>query len=177
MININRFSKFILFIACLSGSLWLGSYMTRLFVTYRIFEETDFILRPYYNTGNLSEVLLTLLPAFTSTFVLYIIFFLFFIIFLIFSKINLKQNGWLFIITILVLVTSPFEAYLMSIDYKIISLVGNESFNPNDVIELIKERFKVFSSFPVIEIFCYFAIIFLLIFKPLTKNNLSVHEN
>jgi len=177
MKNLSKFSKFLLVITCLSGSLWLGSYMTTLFVTYRLFEETDFILKPYYNTANLSEVLLTLLPAFTSTFVLYIIFFLFFILFLVFSKLNLKQNGWLFIITLLVLVTFPLEAYLMNIDYKIISLVNSESFNPNNVIELIKERFIVFNSFPVIEIFCYFAIIFLLIFKPLTKKVMPVNEN
>ncbi len=168
---------FLLFITCLSGSLWLGSYMTRLFVTYRLFEDTDFILKPYYHSGNLSEVLLTLLPAFTSTLILYIIFFIFFIFFLIFSKLNFKQNGWLFIITLLVFVTFPFEAYLMNIDYKIVSLVNKESFNPTEVIELIIERFKVFSSFPVIEIFCYFAIIFLLIFKPLTKKIQQANEN
>ncbi len=177
MKNLSKFSNILMFITCLSGSLWMGSYMTRLFITYRLFEDTDLILRPYYNTGNLSEVILTLLPAFTSTFILYIIFFFSFIFFAAFSKLNLKQNGWLFIITILILVTFPFEAYLMNIDYKIISLINSESFNPNDVVDLIIKRFKIFSSFPVIEIFCYFAIIFLLIFKPLTKKVLPVNEN
>ena len=151
--------------------------MTRLFVTYRLFEDTDFILKPYYNTANLSEVLLTLLPAFTSAFILYIIFFFFFGFFLVSSKIKLKLNGWLFIITILILVTAPFEVYLMTIDWDIISRLRSESFNPNDIIGLIKDRFKIFSSFPVIEIFCYFAIVFLLIFKPLTKEALPVNEN
>jgi len=177
MNNLNRVSKILLFVTCLSGALWLGSYMTRLFVMYRLFEDTDFILKPYYNTANLSEVLLTLLPAFTSTFILYIIFFLFFILFLVSSKIKLKLNGWLFIITILILVTAPFEVYLMTIDWDIISRLRSESFNPNDIIGLIKDRFKIFSSFPVIEIFCYFAIVFLLIFKPLTKEALRVNEN
>lgn len=177
MNNLNRFSKFLLFITCLSGALWLGSYVTRLFITYRFFEDTGFVLKAYYNTGNLNEILITLLPLFTSTFVLYIVFFIFFISFLISSKINLKNNGWLFLITILVLVTFPFEAYLMTIDLEIISSVYSESFNPNDIIELIKDRFKIFSSFPVIEIFCYFAIVFLFIFKPLSKEKLSINEN
>jgi hypothetical protein len=151
--------------------------MTRLFITYRLFEDTDFILKPYYNTTNLSEVMLTLLPAFTSTLILYSIFFISFVLFIAATKPNLKQNGWLFIITLLVLVTFPFEAYLMNIDYKIVALINYDSFNPNDVVELIKYRFKIFSSFPVIEIFCYFAVIFLIIFKPLTKKALQVNED
>jgi fucose permease len=65
----------------------------------------------------------------------------------------------------------------MTIDWDIISRLRSESFNPNDIIGLIKDRFKIFSSFPVIEIFCYFAIVFLLIFKPLTKEALRVNEN
>lgn len=177
MKNLSKFSRLLLFIACLSGSLWLGSYMTRLFITYRLFEDTDFILKPYYNTTNLSEVLLTLFPAFMSTLILYSIFVIFFVLFLIVTKPNLKQNGWLFIITLLVLVTFPFEVYLMNIDYKIILLINSDSFNPNEVIELIKDRFKVFSSFPVIEIFCYFAVIFLIIFRPLTKTIFQVNED
>lgn len=177
MKNLNKFQAFLLFITCLSGSLWLGSYMTRLFVSYRLFEDTDFILKPIYNETNLNEVLLTLLPAVTTTFVLYLIFILFFILFLFFSKIRFKQNGWFFIITLLVLVTLPFEVYLMSIDYKIISQIMSESFKSSEIIDLIIERFKVFSSFPVIEIFCYFSIIFLLIFKPLTKIAVNKNEN
>jgi hypothetical protein len=173
MNNLNGFSKFILFITCLSGSLWLGSYVTRLSTAYSLFEETDFILKPYYNNGNLSEVFITLLPVYTTTFISYIIFFLFFIIFLMISRISLKQNGWFFITTVLIIATFPFEAYLMTIDWKILSLIKSESFNPDDIVNLIKDRFNIFSSFPVIEIFSYFAIIFLIIFKPLTKETIS----
>lgn len=171
MKNPGRFSRFLIFLTCLTGSLWLGSYLTRLFVTYSLFEDTGFILKPVYNIENLLPVLSSILPVFTTTFILYIVFFISFIFFLIISKPKLKQNGWLFIITVLILVTFPFEAYLMNIDYKIISQINDGFFNPGEVVELLKNRFKVFSSFPIIEIFCYFAIIFLLIFKPLTKKN------
>lgn len=177
MNKLNRVSKILLFVSCLSGALWLGSYTARLFITYRLFENTELILKSYYTSSNLSEVLLTLLPAFTSTLILYIVFILLFVSFLISSGISLKKNGWLFMITVLILVTAPFEVYLMTIDFNIISQVNSESFNPEDIINLIIKRFKVFGSFPVIEIFCYFAIVFLLIFKPLTKETLPVNEN
>ncbi len=169
MKNLSRSSLFILFLACLSGSLWLGSYVVKLFVSYRLFEETGFVLRGYLNESNLSEIFKIMLPLFLTSFVLYMIFIITFILFVFVSGLKFKKNGWLFIITLLVIITFPFEAYLMNIDYKIIWLISNDYFNSSEVIELITKRFKIFSSFSVIEVFCYFAIIFLLIFKPLTK--------
>jgi len=111
-----------------------------------------------------------MVPAYWLTLISYIIFFIFFILFLTTAKLNLRNNGWLFIITLLVLLTFPFEAYLMSIDFKTITLLTGNSINPEELLDLIIKRFKFFNSFPVIEIFCYFAVIFLIIFQPLTKN-------
>lgn len=170
MKNLNKFSRYLFFIICLSGAIWLGSYITRLSVTYRLFDSNDFVLKDYINTQSLNNILNILLPAYLFTFISYIIFFVFFILFLSTSKLSLKNNGWLFIISVVVLLTFPFEAYLMTIDYNIISLLTGSSFNAGEVLTLIIKRFKVLSSFPVIEIFCYFAIISLLIFQPLTKN-------
>ncbi len=141
-----------------------------------MFEETGFVLKQYLTAQNLPGVLTTLYPAFVTTFVLYIIFIISFVLFLIFCKMSLKQNGWLFIITILVLITFPFEVYLMTIDYKIIlALPGN--FDPKYIISLIVERFKVFNSFSIIEIISYFAMIYLAIFQPLTSNKKLNNEN
>jgi len=170
---LSRSSLFILFVVCLSGSLWLGSYVVKLFVSYSLFEETGFVLRGYLNESNLSEVLKTMLPLFITSFVLYLIFFVSFILFVFISGLKLKKNGWLFIITLLVIITFPFEAYLMNIDYEIIGLISNDYFNSSEAIDLIIKRFKIFNSFSVIEVFCYVSIIFLLIFKPLTKIELN----
>lgn len=155
---------------CLSGAVWLGSYITRLFVTYRLFQEDSFILKPYINLQNLDEIFITLQPAFITSLILYTIFFLSFIVFLSTAKIKLKHNGWLFIITVIIFFTFPFEAYLMNIDYKIVMLLSSRSYNSDEILNLIIERFKIFGSFPLVEIFCYFGIIFLFIFQPLTKN-------
>ncbi len=170
MKNLNKFSRYLLYISCLSGAVWLGSYITRLFVTYRLFQPNDFVLKNYISVQGLGDILYTLLPAFLVTFIFYIIFFVFFILFLSTAKLSMRNNGWLLIITVIILLTFPFEAYLMSIDYNIVALLTGNSFNSSEVLNLIIKRFKVFSSFPVIEIFCYFAVIFLIIFQPLTKN-------
>jgi len=169
MKNLNKFSSYTLYITCLLGAVWLGSYITRLFVTYRLFQEKDFVLKDYVTPQNLDGILSTLLPAFWITLASYLVFFIFFILFLVTAKLSLKNNGWLFIITVIIFLTFPFEAYLMSIDYKVVGLLTSDAFNSAEVLNFIIERFKVFSSFPVIEIFCYFAVIYLIIFQPLTK--------
>jgi hypothetical protein len=170
MKNLNKFSKYILYIMCISGAVWLGSYITRLFVTYHIFQGNDFILREYITQQNLNEIFFTLKPAFLTSLILYTVFFVSFIVFLSTAKIKLKHNGWFFITTIIIFFTFPFEAYLMNIDYKIVMLLSGNGYNRSKILNLIIERFKVFGSFPLVEIFCYFAIIFLIIFQPLTKN-------
>lgn len=170
MKNLNKFSRYLFYITCLSGAIWLGSYITRLSVTYRLFQENSFVLKDYITPQSLSNILYTLLPAYWLTFICYIVFLVFFVSFLTTSKLSLRNNGWMFIITVVVLLTFPFEAYLMSIDFNIVTLLTNNPFNSSEVLNLIIKRFKAFSSFPIIEIFCYFAVIFLIIFQPLTKN-------
>jgi hypothetical protein len=169
MKNLKTLPKILLFLAVLSGALWVGSYFTRLVVSYQIFESTDYSLRSYVNDQNLTGILKSFEPAIISTLALYLIFILSYISFIITSKMSFKFNGWLFIITILVLLTMPFEVYLCSIDYKMIVMINSVNFDPKEILGLMIERFKIFGSFPVIEIFCYGAIVYFLLFRPLTK--------
>ncbi len=167
MKNINLFSKIFLYLSLLSGGLWMGSYFTRMITYYQLFRENQLELKPLFNNINLREILTVINGAAISTIILYSVFIISFLIFITSSKVSLKQNGWLFITTILILVTMPFELYLMNFDLKIVNTVNSGNFDPLAVINLIVERFKVLSSFPVIELFCYFAIIYFISFKPL----------
>jgi hypothetical protein len=167
----NKFSSTFLSIASVSGIFWMGSYLLRMILTYQIFDETTSVLKPYLNNSNLNGILFTLNPAVITTFVLFITFIVFFVLFLLTAKINLKKNGWLFIIVILVIITAPFEIYLMTIDYKIFTLVYNGSFNTGEIITLLMKRLKDLSSFSLIELFCYCTIVFLTIFQPLKQEN------
>lgn len=169
MENLKTSSRIILFLTILTGALWMGSYFTRLMTSYQIFEGNNFALRDYLTGGNLPAVLRSFQPAIITTFVLYILFILFFISFLVTSGIKIKNNGWYFIIIVLILITTPLEIYLMTIDYRLISLLGTPGFDFSSAVELIIKRFRIFSSFPVIEILCYCSAIYFIIFKPLTK--------
>lgn len=169
--KINKFiNKVVLYGLISSGLLWLGSYITRILLTFQLFEETDFQLKSYINQSNLSAVFTTINPAVTLNLFLFPLFLIFFSLYVVTSKLKLKENGWLFISLVIIVLTAPFEAYLLTIDYKIVTTVFyNPNFDSNFVLNLNIERIKLFSSFPIIEILCYFAVIYLFTFKPLTK--------
>lgn len=161
-------SKTLASLSVLSGALWLGAYTERLFVTFMMFKEEGLILKDYINESNLTGILTTISPSIALSFIFYVIFVTSFTLFLITSKIKLKQNGWLFIITLLVFVTLPFEAYLMSFDYKMILEILSGNFNSSYLLGLIIDRFRLLSGFPIIIIITYVTIPFFIVLKPFT---------
>lgn len=173
MKKISKISASFLTLASLACILWMGSYFTRLIISYQLFNETITSRKDYLNPQNLDAVLQTINPAVITPFVLFIIFLAAYFIFLFTSKLNLRKNGWLFIITVLILITAPFEIYLMTIDYRIFSYVNSGIFNAQDVLNLIMKRLTILSSFPLIELLCYCAIVFLAVFKPMTREEVK----
>ena len=169
MKTLNKTSKLFAFLALAACSIWIGAYLSRQFISYQLFEAHDLSLKSYINPINISGILTTMLPSVTTSFVAYIAFIVFFMFFLVISRINLRNNGWLFIIAVVILITFPFEVYLMTIDYKLILQLNSGVFDSNYLVELIRKRIQVLSSFPLIEVFCYLSFYFFLIFRPLTK--------
>ena len=156
------------YIALTSGSLWFGAYVSRLLITYQMFEETEFVLNNYINSTNLPAIIQTTFPLVNLTFYSYILMIISFTLFLIFSKLKLKKNGWLLIVSLIIYLTLPFESLLLLIDYKLIVLFLNQQFNSEKVLVYIIERMSNLNSFPIILVFSYLAIPFFLVFKPFT---------
>jgi hypothetical protein len=162
-------NKIFAFFAVLSGSIWLGAYAERMIISYQLFD-IDLNVMPYVNQQNLSGILVTITPSVYITFILYIFFIFSFTIFLFSSKIGLRENGWLFIIAVIIYLTLPFEAYLLTIDYKIISALNySDVIDAKYVISLFKDRFTDLSSFPIIIFLSYWSLIYFLFFKPFTN--------
>lgn len=172
MKNQSFFTKLFASISLTAAAVWIGSYLVKIFLIYNLFEPVDLALKERYLQADLNNVLFILLPAFLTAFIAYIIFVIAFIVFLTLSKLGLKHNGWLFIAVLIVLITFPFELYLMLTDYKIINLLLLESLNSDAILKLIRDRITTLSSFPIIALLSYISVLFLIIFKPLTiKNN------
>ena len=109
-------------------------------------------------------------PAVLTTGILYGIFIVSFLLFLVSSGISLKQNGWLFISAVIIFVTMPFEIYLMSIDYKIFTIVDTGVFNAGPILSMYVKRLNVLGSFTIVEILSYFSVIYFVIFQPLKRH-------
>lgn len=174
MKNLTLISKIFLTIALASGALWLGSYTTKLFALYNLFEldqSNILILKTNLTNVDLKPVLFEFLPVLSLSLVSYVVFLAFSIMFLLFSKISLKNNGWLFISLMIVIICLPFEIVLSLKDFKIINMILNNSDNVNEMIEIIKSRITIFSSFPIVSLILHYSIFFLFVFKPLTKKN------
>lgn len=171
MANLSLVSKIFLFLAILFFSLFLGGYAARQMIVYQLFEPDGLSFKSIYDNQNLIVVLPTIMPAIIMNLVTYGMFLISFIVFILTSKIKVKYEGWLFAIILIIVVTAPFEIYLGTIDLKIVSLILSNIVDVNQISELIKERLNVFSSFPLIKVFSFAAIIFLFLFQPLRKKN------
>lgn len=170
MQNLNKISKSILFLAITSFVLFTGSYLSKLLMISQFFDAETMELKPIFVNNDLTMALQTLLPIFTAVLTFYIAFLLFYILFIVMTKINLREYGWLFIITIILVVTTPFELYLIfKYDWIIIKQLLGMNFDSNYLIELIKNRIIALGPFPLVLLFSNFLVIFLSIFQPLQK--------
>lgn len=166
----NLTSKIVLSLTLSAFSVWLGSYVARQLLVYQLFEPQNLDLKSFYNPQNLAGALETILPMLVTNLISYSIFLVLFIVFIFTSKIKIKNEGWLFIILMIVIITAPFELYLSYIDLKVVRLLYQTSFEPNVAVDMLRKRITVLSSFPSIEVFSYVAAIFIMVFKPLRKN-------
>lgn len=167
MKKLSNLSKIFLFLAVLCAVIWVGSTLTRQLITYQLFDGPELNFKSYVTEQNLHGIYETILPAITTTFISYCGFIISFVLFLVTSKINLKQFGWLFIIMTIVFILMPFEIYLMTIDFKMITLLNSGRFDTNMITYLILSRFKDLGSVTIIEVLCYLAFVYFILFKPL----------
>lgn len=171
MKNTSTFSKIFAVLSLISAAIWVGSYLSRLFLVYQLFEGPDLIVKGFINNNNVTGILFSILPSIVVHFVSFIVMLISTVIFYLTSKISLRFNGWLFIILIAILITAPFEIYLMSIDYKVIMMINSGSFDSNTIIILLRDRIKDLSSYSIVAILTYLSFYYFIVFQPLTKKD------
>lgn len=165
-----KVSKIFQYLSVVFGAIWLGANLSRIILTFYLFQGNHFQLKPFITDAFLQPIFYILNPLLLLTSITYPLFFLFLILFVLSARIKLKQNGWLFIILILVITLAPFEFYLINLDYKILTSVFYSAFDPHYILDMTIKRFKILGSFPLIHLFSFFAIIYLFIFQPFKKN-------
>jgi len=89
------------------------------------------------------------------------------------TKLKFKENGWLLMSSVLFFIFVPVEIYTYYLDFKFILLYYSNPPNHDQLLELFGERLGGLSGIPVIALLCYYTIIGLAVFKPLTKAKLD----
>ncbi|GAB4300745.1 MAG: hypothetical protein Kow0098_28420 [Ignavibacteriaceae bacterium] len=169
--KINLFQRVLIFLAATTGVLWTGSYTLRLLLTYGMFEQAGVEFKYFINDENLSALMQVTGISVTTTFFLYLAFILLFFLTLLIIRPPLRKNGWLFMILVIVLVTLPFELYLMTFDYDIITEFLTPGFNTEYITNIFRKRYSTLQGFSFGIILCYISIIYLAIFKPFSTKD------
>jgi hypothetical protein len=171
MKNTSTISKILAVLSLMSAAIWVGSYLSRLFIVYQFFEGPDLILKTYINENNIDGILFSLLPAIAVHFISFVVMIITTILFYVTSKLSLRFNGWLFIILIAVLILLPFEIYLMLIDYKVMLALNSGTIDSAQIVAMLRDRITSLSSFSIVALLTYLSFYYFIVFQPLTKND------
>lgn len=163
--------KVLLFCTIICGFLWLGGTIFRGVIAYRLFESFSLIVRSNLTTESIIQTLLIIGGVTVYIISSYVLFLIFFYLFILTSKINLKNNGWLFMIVMIVTLFIPVEVFTFIIDVKFVLLVYTPNFDPNLGLSLLIQRIAALNGLPAIAIFSYFTAIFLAILQPLKRTD------
>ncbi len=148
--------------------LWMCGVIADLLISFQLFEAKGLVLKEVFSRTDLSAGLLLLTPAISLKLIGYLFLVISIILYLLFLKPKLKKEGWLLMVLLLVIITAPFNIYLLYKDYNLLMEILN--LNPaSETIAHLRERFIILGGFPLINLFVNLAILFLAILKPLQK--------
>lgn len=162
-------SKITLYLLILASFIWLGNTFSRMLFSYHIFADPELNLKSFLNPEVLNGVFLIHQPLIAVSLIFYVVMIILFLSFIIISKQNLKENGWLFISLILVIITFPFEVYLLTYDFKFFYMLYFPKIDVSEAMKIVLMRYSTLGSFMIVELLSYSAIICLFLFQPLTK--------
>ncbi|AFN75739.1 hypothetical protein MROS_2509 [Melioribacter roseus P3M-2] len=147
---------------------WMCGILSDLLISFQLFEPKGLVLKEIFAQTDLTAGLLLFAPAITLKLISYPLLLISIVFYLIFIKPQLKKEGWLLIILLLIIITAPFNIYLLFKDYRLLMEIIN--LRPAaETIALIRERFIVLDGFPLINLFVYLGMLFIAIIKPLQK--------
>jgi hypothetical protein len=174
---LNKVSKFWLLLLIISAIVWLGAINVRFIIGNELLNYDEFSFRTSIPPDEenmifklISNVSIVIMIAYVFTFVSAIFF-------MKTCKINLKQNAWLLMCSILFFIFSPVEFYTSYLDLKFILLFFSEPPNHDELLKIFGERLGFLKGVPWIAILSYYTIIGIAIFKPLKKTQKELDED
>jgi hypothetical protein len=162
-------TKIYLFILIVGVLFWLGGSIYRAIVAYTLFEPFSLVVKSEITYDILRQTLKLIGNINVYLLISYPIVLIFFGLFVKSSKANLRNEGWLFMIMMILILFMPIEIYLsyLDINYTFLVLFGN--FDTNIALSFLIQRIAALGGLPVIGFLCYFTSIWFAIFQPLKR--------
>jgi hypothetical protein len=168
-----RLSRLALLFLTFGTIFWLGGVNVRALIGNVLFKQGTLTFEEYLAPEAEAEIFRIL--AFTSvvTIISYGIVLVSATVFLVTTTIRLRENGWLMMSAILFYVFAPVELYTGYLDGRMVYFEFFTS-DGNDVFRaMFLTRLQALAGAPLVALLCYYTIIGLVIFRPLTRSQLQ----
>jgi hypothetical protein len=93
------------------------------------------------------------------------------------SKLNIRENAWLLMCSILFFAFVPVEIYTYYLDIKFYLLYLKNPPNHDGLLKIFGERIGFLKGVPYIAVLSYYTIIFIAVFRPLHKTKSQIEED
>lgn len=172
----SKSNRFALTLLIISAIFWLGAINIRALIQNELLNFDQFNFRTSIPPDRENTLFQLVSNASIVIMASYILVFISAIWFLKTTHLRFKQNGWLIMCTILFFLFVPVEIYTYYIDIKFILLYYSYPPNHDELLRLFGMRLGALSGIPVIALLCYYTIIPIAIFKPLTRTQKNADE-
>lgn len=173
-------ARIALYLVLFSGITWLGGLAVRAIIAFELFETGTLNYLNWFAPDFERAVFRMLAVSAPYTVFGYFVLLISTTLYLKWTPLKFKENGWLMMSAILFYMFVPVELYQMYYDARMILFeraiegVINWYGVRQEPMSLLKARLAALSGVPVIALLCYYTIIGLCIWKPLTKTHREV---
>jgi hypothetical protein len=165
----SKSNKFALMLLIFSAIFWLGAINIRAVIGNELLNYDQFNFRtsiPPDREDTLFQLIVNSSIVIVSS---YFVVLISAVWFLKTTNLRFKENGWLIMSCILFFVFVPVEVYTYYLDTKFALLYFSHPPNHDELLRIFGKRLGALSGIPVIALFCYYTIIGLAIFRPLSS--------
>jgi hypothetical protein len=165
-----RVSRIALFFLALGTIVWLGGVNARALIGNMLFKPGTLTFEEYLAPEAEAEIFRVLAFLSVVTTIGYGVVLVSATVFLATTTMRLRENGWLMMSAILFFSFVPVELYTGYLDARMIHFefftsAGNDVFR-----ELFLARLQALQGAPFVALLCYYTIIGLVVFRPLTRH-------
>ncbi len=165
----SRSNKIALTLLVISAVFWLGGINVRTLIGNELLDYDQFDFRTSIPPDRENTLFQMISNASLVVVISYVITLISAIWFLSTTKMKMRENGWLLMSAVLFFMFVPVEIYTNYLDVRFMILFQQGPPNHDELLKLFGERIGAFRGVPVIAVLCYYTIIPIAIFRPLSR--------